>query len=245
MSGNDDRRAWWAGLSGVLGALAWITGDILIIGREVDPGDYPLLFSTHADRIQADFAVHLLGAPTSQLIAGALCATFAVPLYLFGTRHLWWGLRPAGRGWAVPATALLFVGFAWSPLPHAAFYFLGATYQAVLAAPPQGHDALLALADEFHRVLLWTWYPAVLCSAVGFVWCSLAIATGRTRYPRWMALTCNPVVLALALFALHRMLPETPSHWLGSASLNIVCLLVFAQALRFGRPDAAGAGGKA
>lgn len=232
MPSRDPAR--WAGLSGLLGALAWIAGDILLVGREVDPARYPLLFSTHAGRVEAELARHLLGAPASTLMAGALCGSFGVPLYLFGTYHLWRQLRPAGPVLAAACALPVFVGFAWSPLPHAAFYFLGAVYQSALVAPAAAHEALLALGESFHRVLVWTFYPSVLASAIGLLGFSLAIAAGRTGCPRWMALTTNPILLFLAILLVTHLLPDTPSHGLHAATLNVVWLLVFAQSLAFG-----------
>jgi len=231
---NGASRGTWllrlAGLAGVLGALGWIVGDVLIVGHVADAADFPLLFVTHADRIERDFALRLVGVPTSRLIAGALWAVFTLPLYLAGCWHLWRGVRGAGR-WAIAAIALVFVGYAWSPLPHAAFYFVGAAYQALLATPADAHATLLALADEFHGVLLATWYASVLASVAGLLVLSAAIATGRSAYPRWFAITANPLVLAVVTIGLPHAWHGSAGDALLAAGFNTTWLLVYLQSL--------------
>ncbi|KAF1049780.1 DUF6796 family protein [Xylophilus sp.] len=225
------KRAAWAGWAGVLAALCWIAGDVLIVGHVADRAAFPLLFQTWAGRIDADMAEHVVGVPTARLIAGALCGVFSVWLYLVGNWHLWCGMRACGRIWKMPAIALIFVGCALSPLPHAAFYFVGATYQELLVAPPQAHAALLALADEFRQVLLITWMPAVLCQMLGMLWLSFAIASGRSAWPRWMAITVNPIVLGAPIACTQLLLPMQPFQAIAAASFNVMWLVVYAQSL--------------
>jgi hypothetical protein len=221
----------WAGIAGLVAALCWTIGDVLIVGHVADHARFPLLFQAYADRIDVRMADRVVGVPTSRLIAGALFAVFSVPLYLVGCWHLWRGLRGGRRRWTVPAIALLFTGFALSPLPHAAFYFVGAAYQAVLATPADAHPQLLALAGEFHRVLVTVYYPAVGCLALGLLVFSVAIARGGCAYPRWFALTANPVVLGLLLAAVQALPGKPLPSWLEAAGINVVWLLVFAQSL--------------
>lgn len=219
-----------AGLAGVLAAVAWIVGDVLLVGHVANAADYPWL-AAHADRVDADMVLRLLGVPVAQLAAGALCAVFSVPLYLCGCWHLWRGLRGSGRAWSLPAIVLVFVGYALSPLPHAAFYFAGATWQAVAAADPAGQLQLLALADGFHRLLAWTWYPAVACQLLGLLWFSAAVARGGGSYPRWFALTSNPLVLGLLAIGGPLLLGGRAGDALGAAAFNVIWLLVYLQSL--------------
>lgn len=229
MSGRD--WTWWAGWAGALGALAWILGDVLIVGHVAPRAEFPLLFQTYADRIDAGMAERLVGVPRSRLVAGALVAVFAMPLYLIGNAHLWRSLRPAGRAWAWPATALIFLGYAWSPLAHAAFYFVGAVWQTIPATGASAHPQLLALADEFLRVLTIVYVPAVACQAVGLLAFSLAVASGRTAYPRWFALTSNPVLLGTLTIGLPHLARGPVGDALAGAAFNTTWLLVYLQSL--------------
>lgn len=227
---NGRVRLRLAGLAGVLAAVAWIVGDMLLVGHLANAADYPWL-AAHAEQVDARMALHLLGVPVSQLAAGALWAVFSMPLYLCGGWHLWRGLRGSGRLWSMPAVALIFLGYALSPLPHAAFYFVGATWQAVAAADPAAQQQLLTLAAGFHRVLEWTWYPAVACQLLGLLWFSAAVARGGGSYPRWFALTANPVVLGLLAIGGPLLLGGSASHALGAAAFNVIWLLVYLQSL--------------
>ncbi|MGS0896003.1 DUF6796 family protein [Burkholderia stagnalis] len=230
-SGNECKWLTWAGIAGVLGALGWIIGDVLIVGHSVDRSAYPLLFETYAGRVDTGLAEHLVGVTHMRLIAGALLAVFTIPLYLVGGWHLWCGVRSAGRTWAIPAATLIFVGYALSPLAHAAFYFVGAVYQTLLDAGPSAHPVLLALADEFRRVLLIVWVPAVACQLLGLFVFSLAVATGRSAYPRWFALSSNPVLLGLLTVGVPQLLHGAVGDGLKAAAFNTTWLLVYLQSL--------------
>ncbi len=220
-----------SGIAGLLGAIGWIIGDILIVGHSADHAQFPLLFETYASQIDVDFAERLVGVSTTRLIYGALFAVFTIPFYLAGLWHLWCGIRNVGRAWTLPTMTLIFVGYALAPLPHAAFYFVGAVYQTILATDPAAHPQLLALADEFHRVLLITYVPAVFGQMFGMLLFSLAVATGRSAYPRWFALTSNPMPLGLVVIGGPLLLGGTVGDALGSAAFNLAWLLLFAQSL--------------
>lgn len=228
---HDARLIAWAGVAGLLAALGWIVGDILLVGHQADHAAYPLLFQTYADRIDVDMVETLVDTPAARMAAGALIAIFTMPLYLIGTWHLWRGIRSAGRAWALPAALLMFVGYALSPLPHAAFYFVGMAYQTLLVTDASAHPALLALADDFHRVLMMSYVPAVACQLLGMLAFSLAVATGRSRYPRWFALSANPVVLLLLTVGVPLAIGGVVGNALVSAAFNTAWLLVYLQSL--------------
>jgi hypothetical protein len=228
---QDQRLLFWAGVAGIVGALGWLIGDILIVGHVADRAAYPLLFQTYADRIEPGFAERLVGVSHERLIAGALLAVFTIPFYLIGGWHLWRGIRPAGRAWALPSAALIFVGYALAPLAHAAFYFVGAVYQTLLITESSAHPQLLALADEFHRVLMIVYVPAVACQILGMLTFSFAVATGRSTYPRWFALTSNPLLLGVLTVGGSYWLGGWLGDALGSAAFNVTWLLVYLQSL--------------
>lgn len=222
---------WWAGWAGVLGALGWIVGDVLIVGHVAARDEFPLLFEVYAGSVDPEMAERLVDVPRGRLLAGALVAVFAMPLYLLGAWHLWRGLRPAGPRWALPATVLLALGYAWSPLAHAAFYFVGAVYQMLLQSPAAGHLPLLALAAEFRHALLLVFVPSVACTALGLLAFSLAVASGRSVYPRWFALTSNPALLGLIAIGGPQLLHGPVADALAGAAFNTAQLLLYLQSL--------------
>ncbi|WP_254458363.1 DUF6796 family protein [Xanthomonas sacchari] len=224
-------RVQWAGWAGVLGALCWIAGDVLIVGQVVARAQVPLLFQHYAAQIDVEMAERLVAVPHWRLLAGALLPVFALPLYLLGNWHLWRGLRPAGRGWALPATLLLFLGYAWSPLAHAAFYFVGAVYQALPATDAAAHPPLLALAAAFRRALLIVYVPSVACSALGLLAFSAAVASGRSAYPRWFALSGNPLLLGALAIGGPQWLHGPLADALSGAGFNTLQLLLYLQSV--------------
>ncbi len=234
MDVRDGKREYrWtmlAGWAGILGALGWIVGDIFIVGHVAAHEDFPLLFQDYAGQIDVGLAEVLVGVPRLYLIVGALAAIFTVPFYLIGCWHLWRGVRTARRGLALPAIILIAFGYATSPLPHAAFYFLGAVYQTIPLTDVSAHPQLLALAEEFRQVLSITYVPSVASSALGLILFSLAVASGRSAYPRWFALTANPL-LVLVTVGVPDALGGTMGHALAGAGLNTLWLLVYAQSL--------------
>lgn len=222
-----------AGLSGVAAALCWITGDILLLGRPARAQDHPLLLA-YADRLNLDLALRMAEVPPGQLMGGALIAAFALPLYMAACWHLWHGLRGAGTRWAVPAVALIFTGYALSPVAHAAFYFLGAVYQSLPQTPASAHPQLLQLSRQFETALVWIYYPSVASSALGLLWFSAGAGTGRSAYPRWFAISAHPLVLSALCIggpALLRRHFPTVSPMLECAAFNTLWLLFYLQSL--------------
>lgn len=211
--------------------MGWIAGDVLLVGHVVSRSEFPVLFQTHAERIDLSLAECLVGVPRIWLMAGALMAAFTMPLYLFGTWHLWHGIRSAGRRWAVLTTGLIAFGYATSPLPHAAFYFLGAVYQQIAASDMAAHPPLLALASEFRQVLLMIYVPSVTCSALGLLAFSLLVASGHSAYPRWFALSSNPLLLVALTGAVPHVLGGRIGDALAGAAFNTAWLLIYLQSM--------------
>ena len=216
-----------SGVAGVIGALLWTIGDALIVGAKASAADYPLLFQTYAHAIEPHLAAATVSSSQARLAAGALVADVGVVFYLAGSWHLLGGLRPAGRPWAWPVFALLVCGNAWSPLGHAAFYYLGMAYKTVLATPPAAHRVLLDLAADFHHVLRIAWLLPIVTLGLALLGLAAAIATGRTAWPRWFALVANPVSLVLIGEAVPLILPEPAKTWLGGAAFNVGWLAVY------------------
>lgn len=217
-----------AGLAGILGAICWIIGDALIVGGNATPADYPLLMKDYADRIAFGALAETLSSSETRLAAGALIANIAIPLYLAGSWHFYRGVKPAGKFTAGLVFALLVCGNAWSPLGHAAFYFIAMVYKTVMVVPETAHGALLELGDRFHRVLMIAWLLPIVTLALGLVALAVAIVRGRTLYPRWAAAVLNPVTLMAIGIALPYLLPEPMRTWLHGAGINIGWLLAYA-----------------
>lgn len=229
-SRQPDHLQFWfrfAGIAGIIGALFWIAGDALIIGAKAQPSDYPLLLETYADRIAFGALDMMLPSSEARLAAGALIANLGIVFYLAGSWHLFRALRPAGPGLAWAVFVLLICGNAWSPLGHAAFYYVGMVYKTVLEVPEAAHGAMLALGAHFHRVLMIAWLLPIVTLGLALLLLAIAIARGGTAYPRWLALLFNPVTFLAIGAGLPHLLPEPLHTWLEGAGFNIGWLFVY------------------
>lgn len=216
-----------AGIAGIVGAVLWTLGDALIIGTKANPADYPLLFQAYADRVEVDMAAAMVPSSEARLAAGALVADIGIVFYLAGSWHLFRGLAPAGRRWAWPIFVALICGNAWSPLGHAGFYYVGMAYKTLLATPPEAHGALLDLAANFHDFLVIAWLLPVVTLGAAMFGLGVAIALGRTAWPRRFAALANPVSLVAIGMGIAFVMPEPVSTWLDGAAFNLGWLVVY------------------
>lgn len=217
-----------SGIAGIVGAILWTLGDVLIIGAHAAKSDFPAVLGTYADRIDLDAAAMMLPSSEPRLAAGALIADIGIVFYLAGSWHLLQGLRPAGRSWAWPIFALLICGNAWSPLGHAGFYYVGMVYKTIAETPAEAHAALLALADDFRGLLTIAWLLPIVTLGLALLLLGIAIALGRTAWPRWFALVANPVSLVAIGAAIAWIAPEPVHTWLYGAAFNTGWFVVYA-----------------
>jgi hypothetical protein len=224
----DRRFLRLSGLAGILGAICWTTGDALLIGARARPSDYPLLLTDYAGQIDFGGLSYMLPISEPRLAAGALVAALSIPLYLAGSWHFYRATRPAGAIATAALLTLLICGNAFSPLGHAAFYFVGMLYKTILLVPVEAHPALLALGNRFDRVLSLAYFPAVTCLFLGMALLGLIIAWGRSLYPRWLALILNPISLLAFGHFIRFLLPDPLQTWLIGAGINLGFLLGYA-----------------
>lgn len=216
-----------AGIAGIVRAILWTLGDALIIGAKANTADYPLIFGTYADRVETDMAAMMLPSSEARLAAGALVADVGIVFYLAGSWHLFRGLLPAGRAWAWPVFVLLICGNAWSPLGHAGFYYVGMVYKTLLATPTEAHAVLLDLGKDFHDVLRIAWLLPIVTLGLALLGLGIAIALGRTAWPRWFTLVANPVSLVAIGIGIAFVSPEPVATWLDGAAFNLGWLVVY------------------
>ncbi len=68
--------------------------------------------------------------------------------------------------------------------------------------------------------------PVLLAALVGWTWVSVAIARGRTLYPRWMAVL-NPIALLFLFLLLGSSIPGFLGLALRAASTNLGGVIFF------------------
>jgi hypothetical protein len=158
----------------------------------------------------------------AQLDLGYALSVFAAPLYLVGYWHLKTMLAPASRlaAWAfflIGAYAFV-IGAVWIGQRP----FMALLVQAIAAG-----EAAPSLLTEYavrNEILVNVLRAAMVLTSV--IWIGL-ILSGRTLYPRWMALLA-PAILLAGVFALYALAPAIGVYVLPTA-MNAVHVVVFAM----------------
>ena len=86
---------------------------------------------------------------------------------------------------------------------------------------------LISLATRTTVWLFIAYGVLAVLASVGFAWLTVAIARGKTLYPRWVALA-NPLVCMLACSLIDRVLPQPFKLLLAGAGLSLGMLVFFA-----------------
>ncbi len=214
-------------LSGILASLCWIIGDLLIVGFTPAPEKYPLLSETYASQIDVGLATLMLSGSTNRLMWGALMAVFSVPFYLYSTFAV---SRLIKRKFMMPVFLLLLLGFAYAPLGHAAFFYVGEIYKAVINTDVSAHAQLLQTAAGFVRILKICWTVSAGFTAVGWLVFGIMVASGKTLLKR-NAVWLNPIMFFIGIALLSLLLPSPLKDRIGCAIFNEAHLVFFATLL--------------
>ena len=200
------------GLVGLLAAVLVGTGEFLL---HFDPlarydGSYVFFEAVGESRATLGHFIGVLGAP----------------LYLFGVWHVAKMLQPASKFWSSAAFFIMAYGFMVG-----AIWIGSRASAAALVAVGQDPAAteLLTLYDLRYETLLMVIRIAALIFSLIYV--SL-ILTGRTAYPRWMAVF-NPIVLILGNFLVFMLAPAI-GKYLMPIALNVSFFIIFAISVYIG-----------
>lgn len=79
---NYDTKIKWAFLSGIIGSIYWIIGDMYVAVFEANTQDYPLFSKTYADQVDVGWAILMLKGSSGRLMFGALFAAMPATLLL-------------------------------------------------------------------------------------------------------------------------------------------------------------------
>ncbi|WP_406232481.1 DUF6796 family protein [Isoptericola jiangsuensis] len=213
-------------LAGLLAATCWSVADMLLVGFVPQPN---VAFVQGLDgRADATLALLMLEGSPQRLAWGIGLATFSVVLYLLAVPAL---RRLLGGGRVATFSALaLFAGYAWSPVGHAGFGYLGLLAKGMQGLDGAALDSMVVVFNQYHRLLELHWVGSVAASALGWLLFTVQVLRGRSALPRWMA-ACSPLLLAPLLGALAAPFPRSAIAVLvGCASLNLAQWVFFAAA---------------
>ncbi|MDR1540686.1 MAG: hypothetical protein LBU32_22330 [Clostridiales bacterium] len=71
--------------------------------------------------------------------------------------------------------SILFIAFTWSPLAHAAFFYVAEAYKTAFLLDPAGSEPVLTLADSFVKLLYIAWFPIVGLTGIGWLLAAIGI----------------------------------------------------------------------
>ncbi len=222
---NKATRVKLSAVSGILSGITWTIGDILLVGFKPDLADYPAIAQSAVIQ-NKELAVLMLEGSTQRLAAGALVAAFTIPLMFFALYHVYQLIKLAGPKYSVLTTLLLFIGFSWSPLAHAAFFYVGETYKTAMLLDVASAGPVLALAGTFTSVLIITWTAAVALTGAGWLLVSIAMLRGKTSFPRAFGFF-TPLSVTFAFALLVPLLPTVLSVPLAGAGLNLAAITFY------------------
>ncbi|MFD0338940.1 DUF6796 family protein [Streptomyces sp. NPDC127117] len=221
---NRMKQVRLAGIAGVLASIAWLVGDILLLGEPVaSPGDHPLL--NDYDGMAGVSLAAMLSASTTRLAWGALLGVLTGPLYLVACWHLYQGLRPARRLLSLPPFLLLITGFALAPFAHGSFFYWGQAAKVIDASGTRSAE-LTALPGDLAGVLFLPYAVLLACWVLGSVWMAVCVLRCTTAFPRWMC-AVNPLICIPVGALFTTLVPGSVGTAIQGAQLSIGNLLFF------------------
>ena len=175
-----------------------------------------------------DLTLEALGAvPHASIAFGSALGVAAMPLWMLGLVPVYVGLRPAGPWVAALIVVLFGYGISVASGYHGAYVLYGSGY-ALHAALPDAPavarhlDHLLAHHDGTQTNFVIPW----ILASLSFV---AIVISGRTGFPRWMAVT-SPILVPL-IVPLAGNLPAPFGGWIRPGLGSLLWTLFFAMAL--------------
>jgi len=192
---------------GLLAAILVGSGEFLLhfdaLGRFAEGDPYEFMLCSSAKRTTI---VHFLGVLSS-------------PFYIIGFWHLMKMLEPANK----LASRIAFVIMSYGIIVGAVWIGSRAGISTIVNSTSIGDPtSFISLYELRYENLLQVTRLAVLFFSVIFIW---LVLSGRSHYPRWMALF-NPIVLILASFAIWMIAPAV-GVYLMPIALNVAFAVIF------------------
>ena len=218
-------------LAGLFGALAWLVGDLLLVGfAPVTEED--LVRYQAGGLTNLRLALYMKSGSDRRLRWGVWLAQFSIWLPLLSLYGLWQMAQPV-RGLAWAGLLCLLIGFSLSPLAHGAFYviaILGKAYCQDYEEAGKANKFLVEALNQANHLLNVTWLSALTVTYLGWALYGLAIVTGQTQWPTWFLLATplvtTPIWLGLSHYVIRRWTPL-----FNGAALNLAWVSFYVLAL--------------
>ena len=211
-----------AGVAGCLGAIL------------VGIGEFSMQFAPNSDIMDVTDYLYFNDVSAQRLSFGHFLAVLSAPLYMLGYWHLSKKLEPAGpkqsKAFFLIGAYAFAVGTAWIGQR----FFLGATVHEIAgtqdATALANLKALLLTFSEHNEPFVNVLRVAMLIVSV--LWIKL-ILTGKTAFPKWMAIF-SPIVLLISMVMLY-VFKTKIGLYVFPVAMNATHFIIFALAMFFGR----------
>jgi hypothetical protein len=209
----DHRIVIITGIIGIFAAILVGTGEFLLhyspAGDYADDGNY----------------VYLLQVSEWRITTGHFLGVIGAPFYLVGFWHIYLGLKPYGKIIPYLVFFISAYGFIFGTVWIGSRASIALLAQANYATEGHNSAVIRELMDFYilhSESLLQVIRATTLISSLAFI---AIVLTGKTLYPRWMALF-NPIVLLVSSFILFAVAPEIGKYTMPIA-LNMGYFLFF------------------
>jgi len=212
MSNTNSKLIFAAGIAGCIAAIL------------VGIGEFALQYTPNGGLEDATEYLFFNDVSPESLSFGHFLSVLAAPLYIAGYWFLSKKLEPAGpkqaRAFFFIGAYAFTIGTAWISQR----FFIASTVHEIAAG--KDLSTLLALFSEHNEPFVNVLRVAML--VVSVIWIKL-ILTGKTAFPKWMAIF-NPILLLGLMFALY-FFGTTLGLYVLPVAMNAAHFIVFALAL--------------
>jgi hypothetical protein len=211
---NKPRTVLILSMIGIFSAILTALSDLVLLGRPASGFSF-LRLGTES----------MAGLAQWRITAGTFVGVFLLPFQIAGLISLYYGLRPAGK--LLPAAVLLIdahaltMGVAF----HTSYAYIGSAWTQF---HDNGSDSgplseILQRFGNYWRILLFIMLAELIIGSAAYI---LLVLSGKTLYPKWMALF-NPLFLFFVLLLAILPIPEPVGGFVGPAVLNLSTLAFF------------------
>lgn len=205
-------------IAGVLGLLAAIL---------VGAGEFLLHFDAQGRFAEGGAYKFIRGINENRTTIGHFLSVLSAPLYIIGYWHIMKMLEPAN----VLASRIAFIVMSYGIIIGAVWLGSRAGISTIVNSTSIVNPIpFISLYELRYENLLQATRIAALVFSVIFIW---LVISGRSHYPRWMALL-NPIFLILVSFAIWAILPGV-GIYLMPIALNVAFALLFLSSIYYSR----------
>jgi hypothetical protein len=211
------------GLLGIVGALIYALGDVLLLAGKIDINDYPKL--KPYQKLLSD-AEKMATFSSERMLWGALIGVFSTPLVLFGFWQIDQGLTGGNETLKAIVVALFGIASIIGAFVHGTFFYMGEYVKALNLVNEESQQVITDMITRHRKVMIVTYTPLLVFIIIASILFSIMVGTGLTHFPTWMA-AVNPVTLTIVWLLLKKVLPRFINEATEGAGFNIAYFAFF------------------